>query len=158
MKSLGLLLACVFAFSTVSFSQDSTKTSGVDVYAAAGLSIGNSGDSTFAFNSYPSVEVGIMKGNFAVAAVFGRGNNVYIGKDNINNYWWEVKSCLYFPIKDSGFSGYGLLGVGNYMGTKSVFVEYGLGFSYAWNNFGVFAQASNWDRAWYVTPGISYTF
>jgi hypothetical protein len=157
MKKSILILMAMFAFIGVSNAQDTTnENSGVDVYVAAGLSMSNTYDTTFAFSSYPSVEVGIMKNNWSMGLVLGRGNNVFRTKDDISNYWWEIKTALSFPI--GNFSGYGLLGIGNYMSTKRLFVEYGAGFSYCWNNFGVFSQVSNWDGAWYVTPGISYTF
>lgn len=54
------------------------------------------------------------------------------------------------------YSAYGMLGIGNYLGEAEFFIEYGLGISYAWDAVGVFAQASNWDGDWYVTPGISF--
>ena len=153
MKKLILITMTMFTFIGMSNAQEEK---GVDAYVSAGLSISNTYDTTFAFSSYPSVEVGFMKNNWSMGLVLGRGNNVFRTKDDISNYWWEVKTALSFPM--GKFSGYGIIGIGNYITTSRIFVEYGAGFSYCWNKFGVFSQVSNWDGAWYVTPGVSYTF
>jgi hypothetical protein len=43
--------------------------------------------------------------------------------------------------------------------TKRVFLEYGGGVSKLFNNgLGVFVQATSWDNAMYVTPGLFYSF
>jgi len=162
MKRVILIALTMFAFIGTSNAQDtmdgsSVEKSGVDVYVAAGLSMSNTYDTTFAYASYPSIELGIMKNNWSLGLVAGRGNNVYSVKDDISNYWWEVKTALSFPV--GKFSGYGLLGIGNYMSTKRMFIEYGAGFSYMpTDHIGIFSQVSNWDGTWYITPGLSYTF
>jgi len=162
MKKVILIALTMFAFIGTSNAQSTccskdTVNSGVDVYVAAGLSMSNTYDTTFAYTSYPSIEVGIMKNNWSLGLVLGRGNNVFRTKDDISNYWWEVKTALSFPM--GKFSGYGLLGIGNYMSTKRLFIEYGVGFSYMpTDHIGIFSQVSNWDGVWYITPGISYTF
>lgn len=136
-------------------AQETTNTK-PSLYLATGLSISNSYDTTFAYSSYPSVEVGLMKNNFSMGLVLGRANLSGFDQDVASNYWYELKSAVSFPM--GNLSGYALLGIGNYMTTKRVFVEYGAGFSYSFNKLGVFAQASNWDGYWYVTPGLSYSF
>jgi hypothetical protein len=146
------LLASFFAF--LATAQESPTRP--DVYLSTGLSISNSYDATFAYSSYVSLEGGIMKNNFSLGLVAGRSNLSGFGSDDISNYWYEVKTAVSFPL--GKFSGYGLLGVGNYISTKRIFVEYGGGFSYMLGRFGIYAQASNWDGTWYVTPGVSYTF
>lgn len=159
MKSLFLILVATFA-TTIATAQtccSKDSTSGVDLYVSAGLSMSNNGDTTFAYTSYPSVEFGFMKNNFSLGLVVGRGNFVRTGGvDYFSNYWTEIKAAVYVPI--GNFNAYGLLGVGSYFEDKGIFVEYGAGFAYSFNKLGVFAQASNWDGYWYVTPGISYTF
>jgi len=156
MKRL-LLIIALFTFAGTASAQDDSK--GVDFYAAAGLSIGNSGNSTFAATSYPSIEFGMMKGNWALGLVAGRGSNDFSTADNISNYWWSLKNAAYFPIGKSDLDAYMLFSVGNYMNTSQWFIEYGGGFSYMpTDHLGLFIQASNWDRFWYITPGISYTF
>jgi hypothetical protein len=161
MKKLILITLAIFAFVGTSVSQtsccskDSTEN-GVDFYVSAGLSISNTFDTTFSYSSYPSVEFGFMKDNFSLGLVAGRGNLSGFNNDDISNYWYEVKTAVSVPV--GKFSGYALLGIGNYITTSRVFVEYGAGFSYSFNKFGVFSQFSNWDGTWYVTPGISYTF
>jgi len=160
MKNLFLILIAVFA-TTIVTAQTSCcsndSTSGVDIYVSAGLSISNNGDTTFAYTSYPSVELGFMKNNFSLGLVVGRGNFTGIGKvDYFSNYWTELKAAVYLPIKK--FNAYALFGVGSYFEDRGIFIEYGAGFSYSFNKFGIFTQASNWDNYWYVTPGISYTF
>lgn len=155
MKKLTLALVTLFLSASTLFAQEETKVK-PDVYVSAGLSISNSYDTTFSYSSYPSVEVGLMKNNFSFGLVLGRANLSGFDADAASNYWYEGKAAVYVPI--GKFNGYALLGIGNYFSTKRVFVEYGAGFSYSFNKFGVFAQASNWDGYWYVTPGVSYTF
>jgi len=126
------------------------------VYISAGLSISNTRDTTFSYSSYPSLEVGLMKENASLGLVAGRSNLSGFNEDRISNYWYELKGALYLSL--GKFNGYALLGIGNYIDTKQFFIEYGIGASYSWDKFGLFAQASNWDGTWYVTPGVSYTF
>jgi len=158
-----LIAVIALAFSTVSMAQavDSTETksNGVDFYVAAGLSIGNSGASTFSATSYPSIEFGFMKGNWTLGLVAGRGSNDFSSADHISNYWWSIKNAAYFPIGKSDMDAYALFAVGNYISTKTVFIEYGVGFSYMpTDHLGLFIQGSNWDGIWYITPGLSYSF
>ena len=64
MKKFILIAITMFAFIGTSNAQNTMDgesikgDSGLDFYAAAGLSIGNSGNSTFAATSYPSLEFG----------------------------------------------------------------------------------------------------
>jgi len=150
MKKFILMVVVLFATSTI-FAQEE---SGVDFYVAAGLSMTNNND--FAVSSYPSVEFGLMKDNMSLALVGGRGNLDGLGSssDHINDYWYELKTAASFPL--GSLDGYGLLGIGNYVGTKNMFIEYGVGASYMPNKFGIYAQTSNWDGIWYVTTGVMY--
>jgi len=153
-----ILLFAAIAFSLSATAQEATEEKpGTDFYMATGLSVGNSGGSTFGATSYPSVEVGLMRGDWALGLVAGRSHNDYSVADVTENYWMEVKTAAYFPIGDN-LDGYGLLGIGNYMSTETVFIEYGAGFSYSFGKLGTFVQASNWDGFWYVTPGLCYSF
>lgn len=157
MKKLFLITIMLFATAfTNAQDTSSTKSSGVDVYVATGLSMSNTGDTTFTYSSYPSIELGIMKDNFCLGLVVGRWNLEGFDNDVTENYWYELKTAVSFPL--GNYSGYGLLGVGNYMSTERIFIEYGLGFSRTFNKIGVFSQVSNWDGYWYLTPGLSYTF
>jgi hypothetical protein len=167
MKKFVLIVITMFAFIGASNAQydvsnmDTTTTEPVviDFYVAGGLSIGNSGGSTFSATSYPSLEFGLMRGNWALGLVAGRGSNDFSSKDYINNYWWSIKNAVYFPVGNSDMDFYALFAVGNYMSTKTVFIEYGGGFSYMpTDHLGLFIQASNWEKNWYITPGISYSF
>lgn len=160
MKKVILIALTMFAFIRVSNAQDTTNTgSGLDFYVAAGVSVGNSGAATFSQTSYPSMEVGVMKGNFALGLVGGRGSFDFKGDDVTENYWMSLKTAVYFPIGISNIDGYGLLAVGNYLSTEQIFIEYGVGMSRAFDSgFGLFGQASNWDGIWYITPGLSYCF
>lgn len=138
------------------FSHAQENTSRPDFYLSAGLSVSNTRDTSFAYSSYPSLEAGFMKGNFSLGLVVGRSNLSGFKQDITRNYWYELKGALYVPV--GKFNAYGLAGIGNYLSTSQFFIEYGIGASYAFNKFGVYAQASNWDGTWYVTPGVSYTF
>mgnify|MGYP001079206286 CR=1 FL=1 len=166
MKKFILITMTMFAFigftnaqGTMDGAPVEAESSGLDFYVAGGLSIGNSGANTFAATSYPSLEFGFMKGNWALGLVAGRGSNDFSAKDDIANYWWSVKNAAYFPIGNSDMDFYALFAVGNYMSTKQVFIEYGGGFSYMpTDHLGLFIQASNWDGLFYITPGLSYSF
>jgi hypothetical protein len=126
----------------------------VSPYVATGLSIGTSSD--FTAGSYYSVEAGVMIENLMVGLVFGVNDLNSFG--SIQNYWYEGKVAYAIPVKIIDI--YGVIGVGSYTGdTKRVFLEYGGGVSKSFNNgLGVFIQASSWDNAPYVTPGLFYSF
>jgi hypothetical protein len=167
MKKFILIAITLFAFTGFTNAQsttdgapaENTESSGVDFYVATGLSVGNSAGSTFTMTSYPSVEFGMMKGNFALGLVGGRMDLDFGGSNSADNYWMSLKTAYYFPIGDSNIDGYGLLAIGNYLSTEQIFIEYGVGASYCFDSgLGLFGQASNWDGFWYITPGISYSF
>ena len=140
------------SFTFIINAQDSTKLD-FQPYIAAGLSMTNSDD--FKSNSYPSVEFGFMVNNITLASVFGR-NDLTGGKETIDNYWYEGKIGFSFPL---GFvSGYGVFGVGSYIGGPgTLFIEYGGGISKEFGKLGTFLQVSSWDGVTYVTPGLSYS-
>ncbi len=154
-----LLFVTVFALATLSYpgavdAQEAEDT-GIETYVAAGLSIGNTGDSGFGETSYPSLAFGFSKDFGSLGLVVGRSSNDLSGEEDASNYWWEIKTALAVPVGD--FSAYGLIGLGNYLSTSRFFVEYGFGVSHSWGALSLFIQASNWDGAWYVTPGLSYS-
>lgn len=149
-------LTCVFVIfiSGFVFSQtDTTKCDSkcsITPYIAGGISIPNTSD--FRSGAYASTEVGVMYENISVAGVFGRNNLTSTPSETINNYWYEGKILYSFPI------GYGVFGVGSYIATGDIFIEYGLGISKSFGNIGTFIQSSSWDGVVYVTPGLSYSF
>ena len=145
-----LLLALTLLFTITTFSQE--ESSKPSYYLAAGLSMTNSDD--FSDASYFSVEAGVMIDNVAFGAVFGRNNltNTF-NNDSFNNYWYEGKIAVYRSL--GLVDGYGVLGIGSYIGNGNLFLEYGLGISKEFENFGLFIQVSNWDGVNYITPGIS---
>ena len=151
MKNLILTLLLFVATSAALFGQ-----SKISYYTSVGLSISNSADTTFSYSSYPSIEFGGMYDNIGVGLVVGRSNLSGFKSDVISNYWYEIKTSASKNIGSA--SAYALFGVGNYISTKRVFVEYGAGISYTAGSFSFFTQASNWDGYWYVTPGITYNF
>ena len=122
---------------------------------AVGLSMSNASESGFDNSSYPSIEVGIQKENLSLGLAVGRGNINFKNKDVIENYWYEIKAA---PATNIGtFDLYGVFGVGNYVNTENIFVEYGVGFSGKFtNHLNYYLQTSNWDGVWYVTPGVSF--
>ena len=161
-KMKNLLLILFVALSVTLFSQEKSccakkeEPSKYSYYMSAGLSMSNTLDNTFSFSSYPSIEVGGMYENISLGLVLGRGNLSGFKNDIIRNYWYEVKTSVSKQIGVTMV--YGVFGVGNYIDTKRVFIEYGAGASYIAGSFGYFVQATNWDNAWYVTPGITYNF
>ena len=135
---------------------EQTEETQLSLYAASGLSISNTGNATFGETSYPSVEFGFSKGALSLGLVVGRSNNDYTSEEILSNYWWEMKTALSIPV--DSFTAYGLLGIGHYLSTDRLFIEYGVGVSHSWDQLALFAQVSNWDGFWYITPGLSYTF
>jgi hypothetical protein len=146
-----LILVLFVAMSATLFGQNK-----INYYTSAGLSISNSGDTTFSYSSYPSIEFGGMYDNIGVGLVLGRSNLSGFRSDVISNYWYEIKTSACKTVGSA--SVYGLFGIGNYLSTKRVFIEYGAGISYTYKSVSFFTQASNWDGYWYVTPGITYNF
>ena len=128
----------------------------LDIYVSSGLSVTNTGGLSFEETSYASTELGFSANELSFALVTGRSNNDFAIKETMNNYWWELKTAITFPMKSVDL--YGLLGMGNYFSTNRVFIEYGTGFSYSWDQLSCFAQISNWDSVWYITPGFSFVF
>ena len=153
MKKLLLLLAV--SLSLTSIAQNTTEgpncPADITPYIATGLSIPNTVN--FSADSYWSAEVGVMIDNFTVAGVFGV-NNLESFNTGINGYWYEGKVAYGFPL---GYvDGYGVFGVGSYIGTKgSVFIEYGGGIMKSFGKVGTFIQVSSWDGVVYMTPGVS---
>jgi len=151
-----VILLMVISFTSMAFAQDddtNCEVMEITPYVATGISIPNTVD--FSADAYMSVEFGVMFDNFTVAGVFGVNNLESFG--NINGYWYEGKVAYSFPL---GFvDGYGVFGVGSYIGTKgSIFIEYGGGIMKSFGNFGTFLQVSSWDGTVYMTPGLSYSF
>ena len=151
-----ILLPTLFAFFLINSFAQETEENKAQFYLATGISVSNTGFNDLASSSFGSIEVGLMKNIFGFALVGGRSNFSDFDHDDISNYWVEAKSSVSFPLGKA--NGYGLLGFGNYLNTSQFFIEYGVGYSYSWDHWGVFGQVSNWDNAWYVTPGVSYTF
>lgn len=158
MKTVVTLVAFL-TFGLSTFAQDTTQVESkpkvsVSPYVATGLSIGSSSD--FVGGSYASVEAGVMIENLMVGLVFGVNDLNSFG--SIQNYWYEGKVAYAIPVKIIDI--YGVVGIGSYTGdTKRVFLEYGGGVSKSFNNgLGVFVQATSWDNAMYVTPGLFYSF
>lgn len=150
----------IMLLTSVAFAQNDTlrctskEKLDVTPYIAAGLSMSNSTD--FSSSSYASVEAGVMIENLSFGGVFGV-NNLRSFDQGINGYWFEGKVAYSLPL---GFvDGYGVFGVGSYIGTKgSLFIEYGGGISKSFGNLGTFIQVSSWDGIMYLTPGFSYSF
>ena len=154
-----IILALVFLTSLTTFSQtDSTKhTSDYGGYLCAGLSMSNNKD--FYIGSYPSIEGGVTYKKLAFGLQFGRGNLSGINStDNINNYYYEVKTTLSTP-SFMGLSGCVFFGGGQYLDTPKSFVEYGLGVCISTKTkFSYGLSVSNWDNAYYLTPSITLSF
>jgi hypothetical protein len=161
---LSLLLVSLTSFNQVKLGTttdfDNSESKGSDstkvcYYLSVGISISNTGSSTFGKTSYPSVEFGGMYDNFGLGLVAGRGNLDFHG-DAIQNYWYEVKTSFNQPI--GPVSVYGIFGIGNYISTKQLFIEYGVGMSVSIKQYGIFIQSSNWDGIDYISTGLTYNF
>jgi len=157
MKNILTLICLVLATSV--FAQDSTSTKSktpITGYVAYGLSVTNTTD--FKTSSYTGVEGGICYGNLSLGAVFGRGSLKGMGSstDNINQYFYEVKTVASFPMDK--ISGNIILGYGGYFNTTHQFIEYGVGMVYSVKSFGYGLTYSNWDGVNYLTPSVMYNF
>jgi hypothetical protein len=158
MKKLFSLFAIIFISASTFAQTDSTKSK-VSFYSSLGVSIGHVDPADPAidnFNkaSYPSLEVGLMKGNFGLGAVVGCEN---MFTTSTSRGFYELKTSISHPI--GSLTGYALFGVGAYMESGfNNFLEYGAGFSYAPTKLGYFVQYSNWARSNYISAGITYNF
>ncbi len=155
-----IFLFSVLLISVNSFSQcDSSKCCDLDFYSSVGISIGHvdksdPGIDNFNKASYPSIEIGFMKNNFALGAVFGC-ENIFVSSNSREFY--ELKTSASHPI--GNLSGYALFGVGSYFEKESsIFIEYGAGFSYTPCAVGYFVQYSNWATYNYISTGLTYNF
>lgn len=138
-----LLLVFAILVCSLSYAQQ--------VYVSTGLSFTNSDN--FKETTYVSTELGIMVDNVAFGAVIGV-NSLTESFNTIDSYWYEGKVAVYEPI--GVVDGYVLLGVGSYVNSGDIFLEYGAGISKEFNNISVFIQVSNWDEVTYITPGVSF--
>lgn len=154
-----LLLIIVAAFSMNAYAQTSTpepKAKSLDCYAAGSLSMSTGND--FKMSSYPSLELGISRGNTAFGFNSGRSNlgkSPYAG-ENIKNYYGEAKVMVYFPI--GSIKGYVIGGLGAYYNSNHSFIEYGGGVVRSVGKIDLMLQVSNWDQIVYLSPGIAYNF
>lgn len=147
MKNLIVILTLLI--STISLAQSESKLS---PYISTGVSIGNDNgtDSTFSEMSCASIELGVMYENLSFAVVTGL--NSFSTADTIGEYFYEGKVAVSTSL---GYvDGFALAGVGSFFGRGDVFIEYGLGISKEFKDFGTFVQVSNWNGTVYVTPGV----
>jgi len=133
-----------------------TDSCNLHPYASIGISVTNSNN--FKFSSYPSIELGIIPKNLAYGLVIGRGNLLGIWKtgDVIQNYYFECKTSIYFPI--GPVTGSLIFGYGEFCNTRHNFIEYGFGASLSQGKLGYGVTFSNWDGANYLTPAITLNF
>jgi hypothetical protein len=154
MKKVVLVLALSLMTSVMFAQKDSTNVvSKFTTYIGVGLSLPNGND--FTNESYPSVEVGVMRNNYALGLVVGR-QNFNFSEDDISKYYFEPKVTVSLPIGLLNLNG--ILGWGMYINTPSSFIEYGAGVSYGAGNLTYGLIYSNFDSVNYITPNISYSF
>jgi len=150
MKKLLILLLITTPFCNLNAQHQVVR------YMSSGLSITN--NNAFKETSFPSFEVGIMFGSLGLGASFGRDNIVDVFKyDKIENYWYEGK--LRYSAHINEVIAYGLLGLGNNIKTKGVFLEYGLGmYRNITRTVGFYSQLSNWNNENYISFGLIKVF
>lgn len=160
MKKLILLLALAVGMTVTAqeTAVDSVSTKNqTSYYASVGVSMSNTTGTDFNHASYASVEAGINKGTMSYGLAVGRGNLADLKTDVIQNYWYEGKAYVNRPLGNSTL--FLVVGLGNYIDTSKIFIEYGAGFSTPLTSKVSFTgQATNWDSIFYVTPGLQYTF
>lgn len=138
-----------------SYVKEKTK-SPITAYASVGLSMSNT--SNFRAGSYFNLEGGVCKENLCLGVVVGRGNitGMFKNTDAINNYYYEPKVTVTFPL--GKLTGTAIFGVGGYFGTSHTLIEYGSGVYYQIDNISYGLLYSNWDGVDYITPNITYNF
>lgn len=132
-------------------------------YVSVGLSLSSNED--FKAGTYPSVEVGMTKGNLSLGLVLGRQNLYFSNEAQINHgYSTREIQNLYYEPKITGslpvgsLTGTLIFGWGGYFDTKHTFIEYGSGLGYTVKNVTYGITYSNFDKVDYITPSITYTF
>jgi opacity protein-like surface antigen len=154
MKKVILVLVLSLMTSVMFAQADSTKVvSKFTPYVGIGLSLTNGND--FTNQSYPSVEVGVMRSNYALGLAIGR-QNLNFNQDAISKYYFEPKVTASVPVGSLSLNA--ILGWGMYIDTPYSFIEYGAGLSYGVGNLTYALTYSNFDKVNYLTPSISYSF
>ncbi len=154
-----IYLISAFLITANSFAQSDSTKSKISYYTSVGISISNvnkNDENTNSFNkaSYPSLEIGLMRNNVSLGAVFGFENLLV---SSSTRKFYELKTAIYRPVGQCTI--YGLFGVGAYFEKNlNSFIEYGSGFSYAPKKVGYFVQYSSWAGTNYVSTGIVYNF
>ena len=144
----------ILCFALGSYAQDSVKYSPVSMYISGSISL-SSGD-VFSDATYPSLETGICYKYFTLGLNAGRGRltNMFSGKDNGSEYYWEIKTTASYPIKKLQI--FLLFGYGQYFISRHNLIEYGGGASYSLGNFSLGMQMSSFDKVAYVSPFLTY--
>jgi len=132
----------------------SLKAQKISKYISLGISVTN-GD-TLTLASYPSVEFGVSKENISLGLVLGRGNLRFSDRDAISRYFYEGKVTA--SEQFGGVKGFVLAGLGNYITTNHIFIEYGGGLCKSFKNTDYFIQASNFDGQNYISLGATFNF
>jgi len=152
MKKLLIFILSLMIINTYG-QNDSSK---INMYTNIGLSLTNGDD--FKSNSFAAIETGFVKSNISGGLAIGRGSLSGINNtDNIKNYYYEIKTSAYYQIEL--VSANLIFGLGNFINTKYIFIEYGLGISYTpHKKISYCITYSNWNNVNYITPNISYNF
>ena len=142
-----------FALLVVTKTNAQNKLNGA--YGATGISISNG--ATFKDATFPWIEVGLDYEKFDVGLNLGRGS-LNFKDDDITQYYAELKGSTDI-VTFSTVKGYAICGVGTFLNTKQVFIEYGLGAGVTLTKKSVVTvQYSNWNKDNYVSFGIQTSF
>jgi hypothetical protein len=154
MKKILLIAMSIFTMATFGQTDTTKKHKQLDCYVSGffATSTGNKiGDA-----SYAGVEAGIGFKNIGFGLSSGRGSLAAAQKETSNLYWYEIKTYAYIPV--GSIKCFIIAGWGQYYNTTQSFIEYGAGFSYSVKKFDLGMTISNWNNAWYVSPGVTYNF
>lgn len=154
MKKVVLIALSIFTMSTFAQTDSTKKHKQLDCYVS-GFYATSTGNSIGA-SSYAGVEAGVSFKNLGFGLSSGRGNLAAMPKETSNLYWYEVKTYGYIPVGSIKFIV--VAGWGQYYNSVHSFIEYGTGFVYSIKKVDLGMTISNWDNAWYVSPGITYNF
>lgn len=156
MKKFLLLMSAVL-FSAMTFAQEAKPTEKTwKPYVTASYSFTNSVDEMVKETSFFAVEYGMTKENLGLFGSVGRGNTLgtFAKDDQLDNYWVELGAS--YTQKIGVVDVYGMLGVGSYLKSNGIFVEYGMGMSHAVSDkIALGGKVTNWDGTWFVSPTIT---
>ena len=123
-------------------------------FVAPSISVTDSKD--FKSTTIPTIEVGMMGKQAGISIVTGR-DNLNFDKESLSNYWIGGRLFVHHTLPVSDIYAIGLLGVGNFLTERKLYIEAGVQIvKPITNRAGVFIQYSNKDFTNYLSTGLRF--